>query len=100
MNLENLKYIHVYKSNNEQNNMAKKSYLSPHFPSFSHMGTVIADWATQCFLWILTAVVVKSTIFWNITPCIPLKVNRHFGRTYRFNLQGGVSQAIYLHESW
>jgi hypothetical protein len=25
---------------------------------------------------VLTAVVMKSTIFWNITPCSPLKVNR------------------------
>jgi hypothetical protein len=30
----------------------------------------------------LTAVVLKSTIFWDITPCRPLKVNRHFGGTY------------------
>jgi hypothetical protein len=27
---------------------------------------------------VLTAVVMKSTIFWDITPCDPLKVNRHF----------------------
>jgi hypothetical protein len=25
-----------------------------------------------------TAVVMKSTIFWDITPCSPLKVNQHF----------------------
>jgi hypothetical protein len=36
-----------------------------------------------------TAVVMKSTrIFWNITPCSPLKVYRHFGGTYRNHLQG------------
>jgi hypothetical protein len=35
-----------------------------------------------------TAVVMKSTIFWDITPCSPLKVNRHFGGKYRLNLQG------------
>jgi hypothetical protein len=29
----------------------------------------------------------KSFIFWNITPCIPLKVNRRFGGTCRFHLQ-------------
>jgi hypothetical protein len=28
---------------------------------------------------VLTAVVMKSTIFWDIMPCSPLKVNRHFG---------------------
>jgi hypothetical protein len=30
---------------------------------------------------VLTAVVMKSYIFWDITPCIPLKVNRRFGGT-------------------
>jgi hypothetical protein len=38
---------------------------------------------------VLTAVVTKSTIFWDITPCSPLKVNRRFGGTYRLHLQGG-----------
>jgi hypothetical protein len=36
---------------------------------------------------VLTAVVIKSTIFWGITPCSPLKVNRRFGGTYRLHLQ-------------
>jgi hypothetical protein len=30
---------------------------------------------------VLTTVIVKSSIFWNITPCSPLKVNRRFGET-------------------
>jgi hypothetical protein len=30
----------------------------------------------------------KRTIFWNITPCGPLSVNRRFGETYRLHLQG------------
>jgi hypothetical protein len=30
----------------------------------------------------------KSTIFWDITPRSPLKVNRRFGGTYRLHLQG------------
>jgi hypothetical protein len=30
----------------------------------------------------------ESTIFWDITPCSPLKVNRHFGGAYRLQLQG------------
>jgi hypothetical protein len=30
----------------------------------------------------------KSTIFWDITPCSPLKVNRRFGGTYCLHLQG------------
>jgi hypothetical protein len=37
---------------------------------------------------VLTAVVMKSSIFWDITPCSPLKVNRSFGGTCRFHLQG------------
>jgi hypothetical protein len=30
----------------------------------------------------------KSTIFWDITPCSLLSVNRRFGGTYRLHLQG------------
>jgi hypothetical protein len=37
---------------------------------------------------VLAAVVMKSTIFWDITPCSPLSVNRRFGGTYRLYLQG------------
>jgi hypothetical protein len=43
---------------------------------------------------VLTAVVIKSFIFWDITPCSPLKVSRLFGRTYRLHLHGRrISQA-------
>jgi hypothetical protein len=31
---------------------------------------------------------VKASIFWDITPCSPLKVNRRFGRTCHLHLQG------------
>jgi hypothetical protein len=37
---------------------------------------------------VLTAVVMKSTIFWDITPCSPLSVNQRFGVTYYLHLQG------------
>jgi hypothetical protein len=37
---------------------------------------------------VLTAVVMKSTIFRDIAPCSPLSVNRRFGGTYRLLLQG------------
>jgi hypothetical protein len=37
---------------------------------------------------VLTAGLMKSTIFWDITPCSSLKVNRRFGRTYRLHLYG------------
>jgi hypothetical protein len=29
----------------------------------------------------------KSTIFWDMTPCSPLKVNRRFGGSYSLHLQ-------------
>jgi hypothetical protein len=37
---------------------------------------------------VLAAVFMKSTIFWDITPCSPLRVNRPFGGTYCHHLQG------------
>jgi hypothetical protein len=49
---------------------------------------------------VLTAVVMKSTVIWDIMPCSPLKVNRRFGGTYRLYLQGGrISQAGNQRES-
>jgi hypothetical protein len=48
---------------------------------------------------VLTAVVMKSTIFLDITPCSPLKVNRRFAGTYRLHLQGrGISRERNQHE--
>jgi hypothetical protein len=38
---------------------------------------------------VLTAVVMKSTIFWDITPCSVLSVYVHFGGTYRDPEDGG-----------
>jgi hypothetical protein len=35
-----------------------------------------------------TAVVMKSIIFWDVTPCSLLSCNRRFGGTYRLHLQG------------
>jgi hypothetical protein len=36
----------------------------------------------------------KTSLFWDITPCSPLKVNQHFRGTCRLNLQGRwISQA-------
>jgi hypothetical protein len=37
---------------------------------------------------VLTGVVMKSAIFWDITPCSPLKVDQRFGGTYRLHLRG------------
>jgi hypothetical protein len=48
----------------------------------------------------LTAVVMNSTIFWDITPCSTLKVNRHFGGIYRLHLQSRkISRARYQRKS-
>jgi hypothetical protein len=33
-------------------------------------------------------VVLKSFVFWDRTPCSPLKVNRRFGEIYRLHIQG------------
>jgi hypothetical protein len=47
---------------------------------------------------ILTAVVMKSTISWDITPCCPLKFNRRFGVAYRliFKVEEKAERAISL----
>jgi hypothetical protein len=35
-----------------------------------------------------------GSVYWDITPCIPLKINRRFGRTYCLYLQvQKISQA-------
>jgi hypothetical protein len=36
---------------------------------------------------VLTAVFMKSSIFWNIIPCSTLKINQHFGGKIRLYLQ-------------
>jgi hypothetical protein len=46
-------------------------------PSYSVSSMFVAGFE------VLTAVVMKSTIFWDITPCSPLKVNQRFGGIYR-----------------
>jgi hypothetical protein len=43
---------------------------------------------------VLTAVVMKSTIFWDITPCDPLKVDGRFTGKYRLHPQGPRIEAI------
>jgi hypothetical protein len=39
---------------------------------------------------VLTAVVMKSSIFWDIMPCSPLEISRRFGGIYRLHLQGRI----------
>jgi hypothetical protein len=51
----------------------------------------------QCEVFI--AVAMKSSIFWDITPCSPKEVNRHFEGIYRLHVQGGrVSQMRNQHK--
>jgi hypothetical protein len=63
-------------------------------------------YSDRFLLWfeVLTAVVMKSSVFWDITPCNPLSVNRRFGGTYRLHLQGRrisqASSACHLLSSW
>jgi hypothetical protein len=33
-------------------------------------------------------VIMKSSIFWDMKPCIPLKANRRFGGEFRLYIQG------------
>jgi hypothetical protein len=49
--------------------------LNPPLTSFCYVGFEV-----------LTAVVMKSSVFWDITPCNPLKINRHFGGTFRLHV--------------
>jgi hypothetical protein len=37
---------------------------------------------------VLTAVVIRNSICWDVTPCSPLKVNQRFGGTNPLHLQG------------
>jgi hypothetical protein len=39
-------------------------------------------------MYALTAIIRESYIFWDITPCSPLSVNRRFGGTGRLHLKG------------
>jgi hypothetical protein len=40
---------------------------------------------------VVTAVVMKCSIFWNITPYSPLKANQHFGEKYSLHLQSWIN---------
>jgi hypothetical protein len=52
----------------------------------------------QTFVVLLSADYLKTTIFWDVTPCSPLKVNRRFGGKY-LHLQGLISRTGYQRES-
>jgi hypothetical protein len=53
-----------------------------------------------CRFEVLTAVVMKSSAFWDTTSCSPMKFNRRFGGTCRLHFQGRrISQARNQRES-
>jgi hypothetical protein len=59
------------------------------FPVLARRESQIHAKNTVCLRFeVLTTMVMKNTIFWDITPCSPLEVNRRFGETYRLHLQG------------
>jgi hypothetical protein len=50
---------------------------------------------------VLAAVVAKSPVFWNITPCSALEVSPRFRGTFRLHLQNRrIRQAVNQRERW
>jgi hypothetical protein len=49
---------------------------------------------------VLTAVIMQSSVFWDITPCNPLKVNRCFGGISRLKAGGNKSSGCHLLSRW
>jgi hypothetical protein len=39
---------------------------------------------------VLTSVIMKNTVFWDMTPCSPVVVHRRFGRTYCMHFQDRI----------
>jgi hypothetical protein len=75
--------------------MAQRFYIAGFQPS-CHRSVVQSICVGFQFL---TAVLMKNPIFWDITPCSPLKISRRFGETCRFHLQDRrLSQARNQHE--
>jgi hypothetical protein len=61
-----------------------------HFPNTA---TNVAAYAEMFAFEVSTAVVIKSSIFWDMMLCSPLKVNRRFGGTCRHLLGQRISRA-------
>jgi hypothetical protein len=58
------------------------------FSDCKHSGTLLSQIIIYLRFNVLAEIVMKSSIFWNIMPCSPFKVNRRFGGIYRIYLQG------------
>jgi hypothetical protein len=48
---------------------------------------------------VLTAMVMMSSVFWDITPCSPLEINRRFGGTFRLLLLPPYSSTVKVEAS-
>jgi hypothetical protein len=84
--------------------LARRTSIHVHRRRHIHTGLLTGGIPETTILYVgsevLTAVVMKSAIFWDITPCSPLKVSRRFGRTYRLHFQGQrISRARNQRES-
>jgi hypothetical protein len=79
---------------NARNDLSPRIYLSE---------LVNADclkYSTYLGFEVITAVVMKSPVFWNIRPCSSLKVNRRFGGKCCLHLQDlRINQERNQHES-
>jgi hypothetical protein len=62
----------------------QRAPIRTHKVDFVRSGTLIIVY----FFEELKCHILNSTIFWDITPCSPLSVNRRFRGTYRLYLQG------------
>jgi hypothetical protein len=56
----------------------------------------IQPWYCCAVFEVLTAIVMKCSVFWDITPCSPLKVNWRFGEACHLHIQDR-SRGIYWH---
>jgi hypothetical protein len=52
----------------------------------SYIMKFVGRLSLTCLVWL--GLVLKSSIFWDITPCSPLKENGRFGGIHRLHLQG------------
>jgi hypothetical protein len=65
-------------------NKRKRKYVQLKFSSETCSQTPLICVGAE----VLTVVIMKSSIFWDRTPCSPLKVNRRFAGPCRFQIQG------------
>jgi hypothetical protein len=73
--------------------MLQRSYQNLHNVQSRQILKALATVIALVRFEVLTAVAMKSSIFWDISLCSPLNVNRRFGGTCRFHLQGNQHKA-------